>query len=184
MALGNLGWIYVLLGLLLGPVLLGAYAVVMAWLYKATSGSMLMMVLFHATIDMLPEPTLPGAHFPLLDLGIGDCTSCATLHQVLAAEAGFDHFPPRGIIVIMFRQSPNAMQMLWQQADGVDLEGMGFLHLDEGRSQSFPRQWLEEDRTALVRYHCEKVGSSGDQSSAVSWHAGSKVQIGSSLGIL
>lgn len=50
-ALGNLGWFAIPIILLLGPVLLTAYAALLTLIYNRTQGSMLVCVLFHACIS-------------------------------------------------------------------------------------------------------------------------------------
>ena len=62
--------------------------------------------------------------------------------------------------MVRFRQGPDAVEMVRQDNDGVDAQGVAFLHPFEGIAQHIDRGLLGQNRFALMGNHGEEITAS------------------------
>ena len=63
--------------------------------------------------------------------------------------------------MVRFRQGPDAVEMVRQDNDGVDAQGVAFLHPFEGMAQRIDGGLLGQNRFALMGNHGEEIAASG-----------------------
>lgn len=64
--------------------------------------------------EMLPETSLPDGGFTRAQARKVTLAVRTTRLKIRAGEQGFDAFPAGGEIVVMIRQCPDAVQVIWQ----------------------------------------------------------------------
>ena len=104
---------------------------------------------------MLPEAALP---YRLLALGAArGGNGRLVLRRAMAREFALDRHPAAGKIIVIFRQRPQAMQMIGEQHKGVDGEGMPHLHRPERLAQQRHITGVGKQRPPPERDHSEKI---------------------------
>jgi len=104
---------------------------------------------------MFPEAALPHG---LLAFGAARGGNRRfVLRRAMAGEFALDRHPAVGKIIVPFRQRPQAMQVIGEQHEGVDGEGMARFHRRECLAQQRHVVGIGEQRPPSERDHGEKI---------------------------
>ena len=106
---------------------------------------------------VLPEASLPDGPFAAACAGGALVGFGAARAEVAAGEAGLDAGPTQGEVAIGVGQSPDAVEVVRQQAEGHILEGGRFSGLFPGLVQTLAGEGLREDGAAIVGDEGEEV---------------------------
>ena len=88
----------------------------------------------------------------------------------LLAYLALDDIPARGLVGIVFGQSPDAMQMVGQQNERVDGERIFFLNITQRIFQCLVVQRLSQELLTVMCIYCEEIGCTGCGGSPESSH--------------
>ncbi len=119
------------------------------------------------TKGMFPESVLPNASFAFLLPSIRQ----AFPRREGSGKRGFDQPPSCGVVRIVRRQSPQAMQMIRENDDSVDVKRSLPPHGSEGGAQGV-NMFREQAAVAFQEGDREKVGTAGDIGADVMRHGG------------
>jgi hypothetical protein len=104
---------------------------------------------------MFPETPLPYGLFTLLPPRARDNPVAGLTTR--AGEGAFDQTPACRKVTISFRQCPDTMEMVGQQDEGIDLEGVTPHHVPERLPQMGDVLWFTQKPSPAVCYNREKV---------------------------
>lgn len=119
------------------------------------------------TKGMFPESALPNASFAFLL----PSSRQAFPRREGSGKRGFDQPPSCGVVRIVRRQSPQAMQMIRENDDSVDVKRSLPPHGNERGTQGV-NLFRQEIPAAFQEGDREKVGSTGDIGANVMRHGG------------
>jgi hypothetical protein len=119
------------------------------------------------TNEMFPKPALPQSSFT--PFGAAFRNSLAFFK--VAREISLNQTPTGGKIGIAGRQRQNAMQMIGQNHDGINAEGMLRPNLNESRTQQPDLVDQQPIPMTFRQINREKPSGSGDMEAAVFGHA-------------
>jgi hypothetical protein len=103
---------------------------------------------------MFPETALPDSLFSFIKLRCRLPSS--ELFPAMPAEVTLDLAPSRGEVVVIFRQGPDAMQMVRQQHKSVDGKRVSFQDGLESFSQQWNTRFVTKYLSPLVCYNGKK----------------------------
>lgn len=127
---------------------------------------------------MFPETALPDAAFILFLSRIATGGFGSTSGEVVHGERRFDQTPAGGIVFVAVGKSPNAVQVIGQQDNGIHVERMVRANRLHGGAKGRACRFRGQDRAAEVGYQCEEVGTAGKKEAAVFRHGTSQPKNG------
>ena len=109
---------------------------------------------------MVPEPSLPYPSLAALAMGIAIFSLISIQRTTALAHASFNNSPPRGKIVVIFRQRPDGVKMIRQQHPGLNGEGQSFPDLLNPLPQGCPDLVVCQKWLAAKCDHGKEIGAS------------------------
>ena len=126
--------------------------------------------IFDVYYCMLPKSALPDGSLVLVETRCVTNAAWANLFQILPGEQSFDLFPTEGIIAVHFRQCPNAVDMVWKQANRIGLKGIFGLNCSPGGVKDVSGGFVQKERQAVEGDHGKEIGSTLEIRAAVLGH--------------
>jgi hypothetical protein len=119
---------------------------------------------------MLPKPALPDTPLSTSDSRLADLTLDTIDRDPGFGELFFNPGPTHWVISISRRQSPDGVQVVWQENEGIDLERPPLAAIPKGFAEKLSGGSSAKNSGALFGDDGEEEGSSWDESSAVVGH--------------
>ncbi len=107
--------------------------------------------------QVFPISALPNSSFPLSEMGLISSAFFTTSFQITSCKHAFYQAPAFGIIAIVLRQAPDAMQIFRQKTDRLNCKWMLVLHILPDFSENPPGQVGGEEFTAIKRNQSKKI---------------------------
>ena len=119
---------------------------------------------------MLPEASLPNASLAASVSRTRKASFPPARLKEVSREFSFDSKPPRRIVVVSRRKSPQRVQVFWEEHDADDLKGATGPNGLKGFPKTASRQLLGQEGTAMMRDDSEEKSAARHIESAIAWH--------------
>ncbi len=119
---------------------------------------------------MFPEASLPYTAFPFCLPRRALARLRTACLKIPTSKSFFDQQPPLRKVVVAFRQAPQTMQMVRQEAERHNLERPLPLNTSPRAPQADPRKIIHKKWSALVCHHREKIIAAAESRSSVIRH--------------
>lgn len=115
-------------------------------------------------IGLVPDLVFPVTMLPKSAATFGRAVRRKPVRPEVTGAAGASHealdqAPAGRKIRIVFRQSPDGMQVIREQNPAIDAEGVFYANSGNGLAQSGTNIRRDQDRMPALRHHREKVAS-------------------------